>query len=169
MPDDLRRFVGPPLQEGFAALGLDPGQVDEAVRLYRERFTDVGLYENRVYDGVPEVLSALSAAGVRLGVATSKPEPFATRIVDHFGLGPFDVVAGATLDGSRRSKADVVAHALQTLEAGTLVGDRVQDVDGARAHGLRAVGVTWGFAEPGELDGADALAACPADLLALLT
>lgn len=171
VPDDLRSFIGPPLQEGFAAVGV--ADVDRAVALYRERFKGVGLYEHVVYDGVPEALAALVGAGLRLCLATSKPEPFALRILEHQGLLPlFAGVAGATLDGTRRHKADVVAHALGLLdvapEGTVMVGDRVQDVDGARAHGVRSVGVSWGYAEPGELDGADAVVGTPAELLALL-
>ena len=169
---ELRSFVGPPLQDRFAALGLDEADVERAVALYRERFADVGLYENRVYDGVPEALVELRAAGHRLGVATSKPTPFAERIVAHFGLDEhLEAVVGATLDGTRRAKADVVAFALDTLRGhgvgGTMVGDRAQDVVGGRAHGLRTVGVTWGFAEPGELEtaGADVLVDVPARLV----
>lgn len=160
----LRSFIGPPLQDRFAALGLSPADVDRAVALYRERFADVGLYENRVYDGVPEALAALRP-GARLAVATSKPTPFAERIVAHVGLG-VELVVGATLDGSRRAKADVVRAALELLGPGpaVMVGDRVQDVLGAHEVGLPCVGVTWGYADPGELDDADALLDAPAEL-----
>ncbi|MCW2607608.1 MAG: family hydrolase [Frankiales bacterium] len=170
-PPDLRSFIGPPLQESFAALGVP--DVDRAVALYRKRFTGVGLYEHVLYDGVRPALTALVGAGLPLALATSKPEPFAVRILEHQGLLPlFDAVAGATLDGSRRSKADVVGHALRQIGVpgsdAVMVGDRVQDVDGARAHGVRSIGVRWGYAEPGELAGADALVSTPAALVALL-
>lgn len=184
-PDEpsLRRVIGPPLQDGFAALGVAPGQVDEAVRLYRERFSTTGLYENRVYDGIPELLDDLRGAGRRLALAPSKPEVFAQRVLDHFGLADqFDVVGGATLDGTRRHKGDVIAHVLAatgstptSTEAqghrAVMVGDRAQDVLGAQAHGLRCVGVRWGYAEPGELQaaGADPVVSTPAELLQALT
>jgi len=157
----LRSFIGPPLQDQFAALGLDEGDVGRAVELYRERFRDHGLYENRVYEGVPEALAARAAVPLRLAVATSKPTPFAQRIVEHFGLDVhLDVVVGATLDGSRRTKADVIRFALTALAAdpadAVMVGDRAQDVAGARALGLSSIGVTWGYAESGELEAAGA-------------
>jgi len=168
---ELRSFIGPPLQDSFAALGLDAASVARAVALYRERFTEHGLYENRVYDGIIPALGALTGASHRLAVATSKPTEFAQRIVVHFGLAPHvEVVFGATLDGARRHKADVIAVALATLgvDAGraVMVGDRAQDILGARAHGMRSVGVRWGYAEPGELEaaGADALIASPDQL-----
>jgi phosphoglycolate phosphatase len=84
---ELRSFIGPPLQDRFASLGLDDSEVERAVDLYRERFRDVGLFENRVYDGIPEALAALAAVPVRLALATSKPTLFAQRIVEHFGPG----------------------------------------------------------------------------------
>jgi len=168
----LRSFIGPPLQDQFAALGLNEGDVVRAVELYRERFRDHGLYENRVYEGVPEALAALAAVPLRLAVATSKPTPFAQRIVEHFGLDVhLDVVAGATLDGSRRTKADVIRFALTALAAdpadAVMVGDRAQDVAGARTLGLPSIGVTWGYAEPGELEaaGADQVVGTPQELV----
>lgn len=167
----LRSFIGPPLQDSFAALGLDDAAVASAIVLYRERFGDRGLYENHVYEGIPGALAVLCASGHRLAVATSKPTPFAERIVQHFGLsGYFDLVAGATFDGLRRHKADVIAYALSELGApaagAVMVGDREQDITGARAHGMRSVGVRWGYAVEGELEraGADAIVGTPAEL-----
>jgi phosphoglycolate phosphatase len=169
---ELRSFIGPPLQDQFASLGLDDSEVDRAVELYRERFRDVGLFENRVYDGIPEALAALAALPLRLALATSKPTPFAQRIVEHFGLDAhLDLVAGATLDGSRRTKADVIRFALTTLAVdpatAVMVGDREQDIVGARTMGLSSIGVTWGYAEPDELGtaGADQLAGTPQELV----
>jgi len=169
---ELRSFIGPPLQDRFASLGLDESEVGRAVELYRERFRDVGLFENRVYDGILEALAALAAVPVLLAVATSKPTLFAQRIVEHFGLDVhLDLVAGATLDGSRRTKADVIRFALTTLAVdpatAVMVGDREQDVVGARTVGLPSIGVTWGYAEPGELEtaGADQLAGTPQELV----
>jgi phosphoglycolate phosphatase len=169
---ELRSFIGPPLQDRFASLGLDESEVGRAVELYRERFRDVGLFENRVYDGIPEALDALAAVPVRLAVATSKPTLFAQQIVEHFGLDVhLDLVAGATLDGSRRTKADIIRFALTTLAVdpatAVMVGDREQDVVGARTVGLSSIGITWGYAEPGELEtaGADQLAGTPQELV----
>lgn len=164
----LRSFIGPPLQDQFASLGLDEADVGRAVELYRERFRDQGLYENRVYEGVPEALAEFAAVPFRLVLTTSKPTPFAQRIVEHFGLDThLDLVAGATLDGSRRTKADVISFALTTLGTDSadavMVGDREQDVAGARTLGVPSIGVTWGYAEPGELEaaGADQIVGTP--------
>jgi phosphoglycolate phosphatase len=169
---ELRSFIGPPLQDRFASLGLDDSEVERAVDLYRERFRDIGLFENRVYDGIPEALAALAAVPVRLALATSKPTLFARRIVEHFGLDVhLDLVAGATLDGSRRTKADVIRFALTTLAVdpatAVMVGDREQDIVGARTMGLSSIGVTWGYAEPDELGtaGPDQLADTPQELV----
>lgn len=130
-----------------------------------------------MYDGVAEVLDQLRRSGWTLAVATSKPEPFAVRILDHFDLADhFDVVAGATMDGSRRHKADVINHALTlAAELGefgdrVMIGDRAVDITGAKAHAMASIGVVWGYGQPAELIAADpsALAAEPSDLLQLL-
>ncbi|GII30225.1 HAD hydrolase-like protein [Planotetraspora mira] len=149
----LRASIGPPLQDVFSRLGVE--DVDAAVVAYRERFTEVGMYENEVIPGIPAVLDALVADGWTLGVATSKPAVFAEKILEHFQLdGFFTYVAGATLDGSRRYKADVVRHALDVLgatpEATVMVGDRREDVAGAAECRVRTVAVRWGFGEPDE-------------------
>ena len=156
------------MQDQFAGLGLDERGVERAVALYREGFKQHGLYENYVYEGIEDSLNALDAAAVRMAVATSKPTDFATRIVAHFDLTRhFDLVAGATLDGTRRMKADIIGFALASLGAAAgdavMVGDRSQDIDGARAHGMRSIGVAWGYAEPGELEkaGADLVVQSP--------
>ncbi len=171
-----RACIGPPLQESFPRLGVPEGRVDEAIALYREYFSDRGLFENRVYDGVPEALAALRSHGLRLAVATSKPEPFAVQVMEHFGLDAFvDHVSGSTLDGSVGTKAAVISLALGVLgrpdpQDVTMVGDRAHDVHGAAEHGIRCLGVRWGYAEPGELEdaGAHAVAERPSDLVALL-
>jgi phosphoglycolate phosphatase len=171
----LRSFIGPPLQDQFAALGLDETEVERAVVLYRERFSEHGLYENEVYPGVRDALEALSAAAFRMAVATSKPALFAERIVGHFGLARhLELVAGATLDGTRLAKGDIIAFALRALDVqgrdAVMVGDRAQDIEGARAHGVRSIGVRWGYAEPDELEaaGAEAIVNSPAELVAAL-
>jgi phosphoglycolate phosphatase len=150
----LRAMIGPPLQEGFLMLGVPPERVDDAVRAYRERYTD-GMYENEVIEGIPAVLEALVAGGWTLAVATSKPAVYAEKILVHFGLdGFFTYVAGATLDGSRRHKADVIRHALDVLgappEAAVMIGDRMEDVAGAAACRVRSIAVTWGFGDAAE-------------------
>ena len=140
-------------------------RADEAIAAYRADYVSRGWAMNSVFDGIPDLLTDLRAAGVRLAVATSKAEPTAQRIIEHFGLDHhFEVIAGATLDGVRASKADVVAHALAQLEPlperVLMVGDRSHDVEGASAHGIDTVVVEWGygaddFAGP---DAAEALA-----------
>jgi len=123
---------------------------DAAIAAYRADYSTRGWAMNRLFDGIPELLSDLRAAGVRLAVATSKAEPTARRILAHFGLdGYFEVIAGASLDGVRAAKADVVAHALAQLEPlpdrVIMVGDRAHDVEGAAAHGIDTVVVGWGY------------------------
>ncbi len=171
----LRGMVGPPLQDGFALiLGVPVGDVPRAVAAYRERYAGGALLQATVHDGVPDLLAALRAAGATLAVATSKPEPFAVRLLEHTGLLPaFASVHGATMDGLVRHKDQVVAAALAAHPDGrdpVLVGDRSHDVLGAAAHGLPCIGAGWGPAEDGELEtaGAVAVAATPADVLTVL-
>jgi len=171
-----RACIGPPLPDSFRRLGVPVGQVDEAIALYREYYGDRGLFENRVYDGVPEALATLRSRGMRLAVATSKPEPFAVQVMEHFGLDTYvDHISGSTLDGSVGTKAAVISLALAVLgwpdpQDVTMVGDRAHDVHGAAEHGIRCLGVRWGYADPGELEdaGAFAVAEQPADLVAML-
>ena len=171
-PEQLRAMVGPPLQDGFAlVLGVPVAGVARAVAAYREHYAAEALLDVTVHDGIPELLAALGRGGATLAVATSKPEPFAARVLEHAGLLPaFASVHGATLDGSVRHKDQVVAAALAAHPGGrdpVLVGDRSHDVLGAAAHGLPCIGAGWGPAEDGELEaaGAAAIAATPADVL----
>jgi len=125
-------------------------RADEAIAAYRADYTTRGWSMNRMFDGIPALLEDLRAAGVRLAVATSKAEPTALRILAHFGLdGYFEVIAGASVDGTRAEKADVVAHALAQLEPlperVVMVGDRWHDVEGAARHGIDTVVVGWGY------------------------
>jgi phosphoglycolate phosphatase len=173
-PGQLTAMVGPPLQEGFAAvLGVPADDVPRAVAAYREHYAAGALLDVRVYAGIPELLVSL-APRATLAVATSKPEPFALRTLEHTGLRRFFAsVHGATLDGSVRHKDQVVAAALAAHPAArepVLVGDRAHDVLGAAAHGLSCIGAGWGPAPAGELAaaGAAVVAASPADVLAAL-
>ncbi len=163
--EQLRLFVGPPLQDGFAQLaGLRGPAVAAAVAAYRDYFSDRGIFENTVYDGIVDALDSLVRAGMTLGLATSKPTVFALRILEHFSLSRFfTCVGGAELDGSRRAKVDVIGHVLRTLPVGpdrgaevVMVGDREHDVLGAAGHGIRCVGVTWGYGSEAELRAAGA-------------
>ena len=168
----LRGMVGPPLQDGFAlVLGVPAGDVARAVAAYRAHYTAGALLDVTVHPGIPELLAALTGGGALLAVATSKPEPFAVRVLAHTGLLPaFASVHGATLDGTVRHKDQVVAAALAAHPDGrdpVLVGDREHDVLGAAAHGLPCIGAGWGPAEDGELEaaGAAVVVATPADVL----
>ena len=164
--DVLRTFVGPPLVDSFATLGLDESAVDRAVALYRAHFDAEGVRMYRPYPGMRGLVAELRADGVIVGIATSKPTPIAQQVLDALGWSSaFDVVTGASLDRSRRTKADVIASALERLDGVddarpvgrvVMVGDRRHDVEGAHAHGLTCVGVEWGYGSPGELVAAGA-------------
>lgn len=152
-------IVGPPMHHTLQRLGLGD-RTDEAIAAYRADYVVRGWAMNRVFDGIPALLADLRAAGVRLAVATSKAEPTAQRILAHFGLaGCFEVIAGASVDGTRARKVDVVAHALARLgsvpERTLMVGDRSHDVEGAAAHGIDTVVVGWGYGK-GDFDEPDA-------------
>lgn len=173
-PDDrtLEGFIGPPLHDSFASLpGLDTrDKVARAVAFYRERFTVTGLYENTVYDGIPETLARLHDRGATMYVATSKAAVFAERIVEHFGLRKyFRAIHGAELDGTRSNKGELIAHLLKTesLSAAdcAMVGDRSHDIAGARANGVVAVGVLWGYGSREELLAAGAATLCERPVL----
>ena len=175
--EELKWCIGPPLKESVATL-LGPGHAHlagKALDGYRERFGVVGLLENETYPEVRGVLSELRRRGHRLHVATSKPTVFARRIVDHFALSEFfSSVEGSELDGARCDKTALIAHVLQrqgiTPADAVMIGDREHDVIGARANGLAAVGVLWGYGSRDELitAGAFMCAAEPLDLIAVI-
>ena len=149
--DLAAQLVGPPMHHTLSAMGLG-GQTEAAVAAYRADYTSRGWQMNTMFDGVAALLSDLRAAGVRLAVATSKVEPTARKILAHFGLdGYFEVVAGASVDGTRAAKSEVLAHALDQLAPlparVLMVGDRRHDVDGAAAHGIDTVLVGWGYGQ----------------------
>jgi phosphoglycolate phosphatase len=171
--DQLKKFIGPPLEETFGQLLRtdDKTQIAGAVRLYRERYSTEGLYQNTVYPGIPAALKALREGGATLYLATSKPQIFAERILVHFGLaGYFRGVYGSGLDGARSNKGELIAHLLKkesiSSSAACMVGDRSHDVVGAKANGVRAIGALWGFGSKDELLSAGAAALCevPAQL-----
>ncbi len=162
---ELYCFIGPPLEESFMRFyGLSCEDAARAIAEYRVYYSDRGLYENEVYPGIPELIDELRAAGLTVAVATSKPEYFARQVLEHFGLADrFDLICGATLDGSISQKADVIALALRRLEEMgrdtthvVMVGDREQDVRGASAHGIPTIGVLFGYGDRTELEGAGA-------------
>ncbi|MBN8989613.1 MAG: HAD family hydrolase [Rhizobiales bacterium] len=163
--DELTWCIGPPLRASFAKILGGEDHADRAVSLYRERFSDIGLFENAVYDGINEILTALSQSGQRLFVATSKPHVYATRIVEHFGLRHhFEHVFGSELDGTRVDKSDLLQYALKVAAvdpAKTLmIGDRSHDMVGAGNNGMKGIGVLYGYGSRDELIGAGALHVC---------
>lgn len=170
----LHPFIGPPLTYSFQTFyGLSKEDSELAVKYYRERFSVKGLYENEVYDGVEKMLQELKADGKILIIATSKPEEFTLKILKHFDLYKyFDFIAGATMDGSRGEKADVIRYALEiggieNKSEAIMVGDRNYDILGAKENGLASIGVLFGFGDYEELmkAGADYIAANVEDIL----
>ncbi len=177
-PEELMtEFIGPPLFDGFCRLaGLSEEEALAAVNIFRVYFSETGIFENRLFDGVPALLSALRACGVRIALATSKPEVFARRILDHFGLAPyFNSVTGIPLGDERSEKREVILRAMEKEKicdpkTAVMVGDRRYDIAAARACGIPAIGVLFGFGSREELlhAGAAALAADIPALAALL-
>jgi phosphoglycolate phosphatase len=161
---ELYPFIGPPLSDSFSRFyGFSEEEALRAVEKYREYYRDRGIFENRVYEGIPALLDALQKRGLSLLLATSKPEEFAKRILDRFDLSPyFTAVFGATMDGSRVEKEDVLRYALEksalSPEECLMVGDRCFDVEGARRVGMPAIAVTWGYGSREELAAAKPLA-----------
>lgn len=168
---ELGWIVGPPLRDSFARLG-GAANVDRMLELYRERYEEIGMFENKVYPGVVAALEALTARGERLLVATSKRQIDAKIIVEHFGLGPyFDGVYGAQPDGRGALKSEVIAAAIAGGDLGrtkriVMIGDRQHDALGARAVGIPAIGALWGYGGRAELAeaGADPIIASPHEI-----
>ncbi len=159
----LERFIGPPLYDEFRrSYDFDDAEAKQAIDFYRERFGVVGWKENLLYDGIPELLKALTEAGKTLSTASSKPAFFVDKIVKYFNIEQFfTVVSGATLDGSIGTKTQVVQQALERLNVqdrsqAVLIGDRLHDAEGARACGIDCIGVTFGFGSREELESAGA-------------
>ncbi|MFW0791764.1 HAD hydrolase-like protein [Gordonia sp. CPCC 205333] len=157
-------IVGPPLVDTFASLGLDQATTDRALAAYKDRYGRIGWRENAVFDGMAELLADLASSGRQMAIATSKNQVLAQRILEYFGLADnFVFIAGASDDGSRRAKADVVAHALTGVglapveyEAGgtpnvVMIGDRIHDIEGAARYGIPAIAVSWGYAAENEV------------------
>ena len=173
--EEMRVFVGPPLHESFIRHGVPADQAEEAIRIYRSRYIPIGAYENTPYPGIRELLEALKAKGHKLYVATSKPEEMSIKILEHFDLAKyFDQICGATMDISRSSKEAVIAYLLEQNGCSDnmiMVGDTKFDILGASAHGIPAIGVSWGYGRVEEMQaaGAAAIACSMEELLALLT
>ncbi len=172
--DSLRYFVGPPLRDSFLKAGVPEAKIEEAIAIYRSRYTNVGLFENIPYPGIRELLEKLTAQGFRLFVATSKPEEMAVRVLEKFDLYRyFEKVCGATLDKTRDSKSAVIAYLLESAgnaQNAIMVGDTAFDVVGAAEHGIPTIGVSWGYGNVDEMkaSGAIAIANTAEELLFLL-
>ncbi|MBQ8591988.1 MAG: HAD family hydrolase [Lachnospiraceae bacterium] len=170
--DKLEPFIGPPLIDSFMEFyHMTEAEAQQCVVKYRERFKATGLFENEIYEGIADLLQKLHNLGRKLAIASSKPTVFVTKILEYFEIASyFDVVVGSELDGTRSRKEEVVEEALRQLgekdgvmltkENCAMVGDRKFDIQGAKEHGLTAVGVAYGYAPEGELQmaGADYIA-----------
>lgn len=159
----LYPFIGPPLKDSFRDFyGFSDAQIPIAEDKYREYFAEKGIFENKIYPGIKELLAGLKENGARILLATSKPDVFAERILEYFHIREFfDFVGGATMDGTRSAKKDVVRYTLASggikdpTEA-VMIGDRRHDIEGARANGLDSVGVLWGYGDEEEFQKAGA-------------
>lgn len=159
--EKLRIFVGPPLNETFLAHGVPADRIEEAIAVYRSRYVPIGKFENTPYPGVRELLETLKTQGHSLYVATSKPEAMSVEILEHFGLAKyFTQICGASLDLSRSTKEAVIAHLLAQngrSDNMVMVGDTKFDILGAKAHGIPAIGVSWGYGSVSEMRQAGAV------------
>ncbi len=176
--DELFRFVGPPLIESFEQFyGFSHEKAVEATHIYREYYSEKGIFENSVYDGIEELLKKLCRSGKRLIVATSKPELFAKRILEHFSLSQyFEYIAGSNMDETRTGKVEVIRYALSScgiknLSRAVMVGDREHDINGAHKTSLDSIGVLYGYGSREELEkaGATYIAETPAKIYDIIT
>lgn len=155
--DNLEKVIGPPLWDSFMDFyGMTKGQADQGVIYYRERYRSVGKFENKVLEGIPELLQDLTNAGKRLVVATSKPTDYSIEILQHYDLAKyFDQIVGSNLDGTRIYKTEVIAHVLSLfdlpVEACVMIGDRKHDILGAKDHRMDSIGVLFGYGSREEL------------------
>lgn len=161
--EELCPFIGPPLIDSFKEFyHFTDEQTQIALKKYREYFSTKGIFENIVYDGIEEFLQSQINQGRKLMLATSKPEPFAKRILEHFKLDHyFSFVGGATLDGTRSTKTDVIRYVLKTnqitdLSRVIMIGDRKHDIIGAKNNGITSIGVLYGYGDKTELQRAGA-------------
>lgn len=158
---DMCTFVGPPLRDSFIRFGVPADQADEAIRVYRSRYIPTGMFENTPYPGIRELLEKLRAEGYTLYVATSKPEEMSVTILEKFDLAKyFHRICGASIDSSRSTKDAVIAYLLESSGAKedmVMVGDTKYDILGAKAHGIPAIGVGWGYGKVEEMEEAGAV------------
>ena len=170
---ELYKFIGPPLKESFEKYyGFSAEELKKAVEYYREYYTDKGMFENAVYEGIEELLKEIRKAGKMAVVATSKPEIFARKILEHFGLAKyFSYIVGANMDETRTKKDEVISYVLESCDIPDkskvlMIGDREHDILGAKRNGLDSLGVLFGFGNREELKkaGADYIAETVKDI-----
>ncbi|WP_169076956.1 HAD hydrolase-like protein [Microcella alkalica] len=175
--EQLLRWVGPPIMDSFRDLaGMDAATADRALAIYRERYLDRGAYDATLFDGMGTLVQQIAAAGIPLSLATSKPELPATLMLEHFTIAQcFTVITGASADETRSEKADVVEEALRRLreldvplDNVVMVGDRIHDIEGAAAHGVPTIAVTWGYGSDAEHAEAALVASSTDELRSLL-
>lgn len=175
----LRTFIGPPLKEQFQAVcGLSEEESARMVEAYREYYTEKGIFENSVYRGVPEMLERLKGAGVRILMATAKPEKFARRIAEHFDFAKyFEFIGGACMDGGRTDKYEVIEYVIdqcgiseEERKRAVMIGDRSHDMIGAGKAGIHSLGILYGYGDREELEaaGAELIADTPEEACTLI-
>ena len=156
--DELEKVIGPPLWDSFQDYyGMTREQADLGVQYYRERYRDVGKFENILIEGIPELLWELKAAGKQLALATSKPTDYSIEILQHFEIDqPFDQMIGSNLDGTRINKDEIIQHVLNLFDIPAenivMIGDRKHDIIGAKAHGIDSIGVLFGYGSRQEFE-----------------
>lgn len=168
----LRSFIGPPLKEQFRSVfGLSEEEGRIMVSSYREYYAEKGIFENRVYDGMDETFQKLKSSGVRILMATSKPEKYAKQIAEYFDFSQyFDFIGGACMDGSRTDKHEVLEYVLRSCQTArertVMIGDRCHDIIGASKAGIHSMGVLYGYGSLEELEsaGAEMIVSSPVEI-----
>ena len=156
---ELRKFIGPPLQDSFSTdYGFQEDEIEDVIRIFREYYSEKGIFENTIYENIQAMLFELKNRGKKLVVATSKPEVFTKKVLDHFNISSyFDYVSGATLNNDKIKKVDIIRDAICKLgitdkSKVVMVGDRKLDVLGAKENGIDSIGVLWGYGDLLELE-----------------
>jgi phosphoglycolate phosphatase len=174
-PAELHIHIGPPIRNALSVIMKteDEKLIEEALRIFRVRFSEIGLFENEVFACVPEMLATLRASSRRLFVATSKPLVFTERILDRFGLTEyFDGIYGSQLNGTLDNKGELIGHVIESASLSSdetlMVGDRMYDILGAKKNGCLSLGVTYGYGSEEELRnaGADLICNNPSEIVA---
>ena len=152
--EQMMEFIGPPLEESFLKImNFSPSQTEKAVSAFHKYYEEKGLFENRVYDGIPNLLERLKNSGKHLAVSTSKPEHSAVRILEHFNLSHyFDFICGSSIEENRSSKSEVIAYTMKKFNLSQkdsdriiMVGDRRNDIEGSHKNGIQTVSVLYGY------------------------